>query len=210
MPRPLLKVRSISSRETRPIFWIKSNTGGTGQRCRLIQARRPSGKILGRLPGIPPPVIWAAPLIECFANRSRVNLRRKSVSALTTPRPSSSPAPAPLMQFQPTRLKQDLSRQRITVTMKTTGRKPDQNISRDNRLGVENYSSFRRLRRQNQPDHIHRRENHRDAQQSRPRSIHSPPDDSPPQCPRQPLQRHRRQACRRQSSPRRKAARRFE
>ena len=46
------------------------------------------------------------------------------------------------MEFQSTHVKQDLSRQRVTVAMKTAGRKPDQNISGDNGLGIENSFPF--------------------------------------------------------------------
>src|SRR4029453_595649 len=53
------------------------------------------------------------------------------------------PTPGHLLpEFQPTHIKQDLSRQRVAITMKTAGGKPDQNISRHNRLGIENSLPF--------------------------------------------------------------------
>src|SRR5215510_12452595 len=46
------------------------------------------------------------------------------------------------MEFQPTHIKQYFSRQRIAVAMKAAGGKSDQNISRHNRLGIENFFPF--------------------------------------------------------------------
>src|SRR5262249_9158774 len=46
------------------------------------------------------------------------------------------------MDLQPTHIKQYLSRQRIAVAMEAAGGKSDQNISRHNRLGVENFLPF--------------------------------------------------------------------
>src|SRR5262249_45416142 len=46
------------------------------------------------------------------------------------------------MDLQPTHIKQYLSRQRIAVAMEAAGGKSDQNISRHNTLGVENFLPF--------------------------------------------------------------------
>src|SRR5262245_18516659 len=46
------------------------------------------------------------------------------------------------MDLQPTHIKQYLSRQRIAVAMEAAGGKSDQNISRHNRLRVENFLPF--------------------------------------------------------------------
>src|SRR5262245_57333748 len=46
------------------------------------------------------------------------------------------------MELQPTHIKQYFSRQRIAVAMKTAGGKSDQNVSRHNRLWIENFIPF--------------------------------------------------------------------
>src|SRR4029077_19484671 len=46
------------------------------------------------------------------------------------------------MELQPADVEQNLSCQRVTVAMKTAGRKPDQNISRHDGLGINHALAF--------------------------------------------------------------------
>src|SRR5438105_11080936 len=58
-PRPMLKTRSISSSEMPPRSCRTAKIGGTGQAPQLSSTETLSGRTRGRLPGMPPPVMWA-------------------------------------------------------------------------------------------------------------------------------------------------------
>ncbi len=53
--------RSISSSATFPALARNWNSGGVSQERRSMTARRPSGRMRGRLSVMPPPVMWAIP-----------------------------------------------------------------------------------------------------------------------------------------------------
>ena len=61
MPMPQLNTRSISSGATCPACASQGNTGGIVQALPSSTAVTPAGSTRGRLPGRPPPVMWAAP-----------------------------------------------------------------------------------------------------------------------------------------------------
>src|SRR5580700_8717959 len=56
-PMPPLNVRRISLSVTPPPCWTSSKTGGRAHWA-LTRTPSPSGRTRGRLPGIPPPVMW--------------------------------------------------------------------------------------------------------------------------------------------------------
>src|SRR5471030_988945 len=62
MPRPQLKVSSMSFVGTLPTARSQRKTGGTVHCRASSRARRPSGRQRGTLPGRPPPVMCANPL----------------------------------------------------------------------------------------------------------------------------------------------------
>ena len=60
-PTPMLNVANISSRAMRPPRARTLKMGGTGHAAVSMRTRRAGGRIRTRLPGSPPPVMWAAP-----------------------------------------------------------------------------------------------------------------------------------------------------
>ena len=62
-PTPMLKTRIISRSSTGPLAAMSLKIGGTGQELRLMRTVRPGGMTRGRLPGRPPPVMWAIALM---------------------------------------------------------------------------------------------------------------------------------------------------
>src|SRR5690606_17025604 len=61
MPSPMLNVRSISASATFPPRWISPKIGGTSQLDRSTTASWWAPRARGRLPTMPPPVMWAMP-----------------------------------------------------------------------------------------------------------------------------------------------------
>ena len=91
IPIPTLKVRTISSSAMSPRCWIRLKIAGTGQEPVSISTPRPSGRVRGRFPSQPPPVMMG----ECT-----------DVAARRAQRP---PQDADLVEVRPMRLQERLA-----------------------------------------------------------------------------------------------------
>ena len=74
-PMPMLKVRSMSVSGTSPARCSQANSGGTRHAERSTVAWLPAGSTRGRFSVMPPPVMWAIPLIAPDASSGRTVAR---------------------------------------------------------------------------------------------------------------------------------------
>ena len=76
MPIPMLRARRRSYSGTRPDSPSQRKIAGTRQAVRVTRAAVPGGNTRGRLSVMPPPVMWAMPLMTCRLPSSGLDHRQ--------------------------------------------------------------------------------------------------------------------------------------